>query len=66
MTDRPVPGAALFEADREGFSLRVKEGGGTFALQGEDALAGLADYVRRPRAVPAFRPDDGTGLASPM
>jgi len=61
VTDRPVPGAALFRADREGFSLHLEEGGGTFALQGTDALAGLADYVRRPQAIPAFRPDAGAG-----
>ncbi|MBD5119020.1 MAG: hypothetical protein HDT37_07915 [Clostridiales bacterium] len=66
VADRPIPGAALFQADREGFSLRVEEGGGTFALQGEDALAGLADYVRRPQAVPAFRPGDGTGQNTPL
>ena len=66
VADRPVPGAALFQADREGFSLRVEEGGGTFALQGEDALAGLSDYVQRPQAVPAFRPDDGVGRETPL
>ena len=66
VADHPVPGAALFEADREGFSLRVKEGGGTFSLQGEDALAGLADYVRRPQAVPAFRPNNGAGPSEPL
>lgn len=66
VADRPIPGAALFQADREGFSLRVEEGGGTFALQGEDALAGLADYVRRPQAVPAFRPGDGTEQNTPL
>ena len=66
VADRPISGAALFQADREGFSLRVEEGGGTFALQGEDALDGLADYVRRPQAVPAFRPGDGTGQNTPL
>ncbi|MBD5084376.1 MAG: hypothetical protein HDT33_04740 [Clostridiales bacterium] len=66
VADRPVPGAAVFQADREGFSLQVEEGDGTFALQGEDALAGLADYVRRPQAVPAFRPNDGAGQETPL
>ena len=59
VSDRPVPGAPLFEMDREGFALRVAEGGSSFRLQGADGLEGLADYVRQPRAVPAFRPEDG-------
>lgn len=57
VTDRPVPGAARFEADREGFALRADGA----ALEGEDALAGLADYGAQPRAVPAFRPGEDRG-----
>lgn len=57
VTDRPVPGAVRFEADREGFALRADGA----ALAGEDALAGLADYVQQPRAVPAFRPGEDRG-----
>ena len=53
----PLPGAPLFESDREGFTLEIQEGGGSFAAQGADALEGLAEYVRRPQAVPAFRPE---------
>jgi len=59
VADRPVPGAALFKADREGLSLRVEEGGGVFCPQGADALDGLADYIQQPQAVPAFRPGNG-------
>lgn len=55
----PVPGAPLFVSDREGFILRAEEGGWSFRLQGRDALEGLADYIRRPQAVPAFRPGQG-------
>lgn len=55
----PVPGAPLFVSDREGFTLRAEEGGWSFRLQGRDALEGLTDYVRRPQAVPAFRPGQG-------
>ena len=58
VTDRPVPGAALFEADREGFSLRVETGAGVSRPLGEDALVGLSDLVQRPQAVPAFRPEE--------
>lgn len=55
----PIPGAPLFVSDREGFVLRAEEGGWSFRLQGRDALEGLADYARRPQAVPAFRPGQG-------
>lgn len=54
---RPAPNIPLFISDREGFSLRVEEGGAVFRAQGKDALEGLVDYTRRPRAVPAFRPE---------
>jgi len=59
VSDRPVPGGPLFIADREGFALRVEEGGGVFCPQGADALEGLADYAAQPQAVPAFRLDNG-------
>lgn len=61
VSDRPVPGAALFEADREGFSLRVTEGGAPFCPRGEDALDALAEFVRAPRSMPAFRRSAGGG-----
>lgn len=51
----PLPGAPLFESDREGFSLHIQEGGAPFSPPGADALEGLAEYARRPQAVPAFR-----------
>lgn len=53
----PAPNIPLFISDREGFSLRVEEGGAVFRAQGKDALDGLADYARKPQAVPAFRPE---------
>ncbi len=59
VSPRPVPGAPLFQCGREGFGLQVAEGGAVFRLQGRDALAALADYVRRPQAVPAFRGEAG-------
>ncbi len=55
--DRPVPGAVLFEADREGFALRADGE----PLAGGDALEGLAGFEAPPRAVPAFRPGEGQG-----
>ena len=55
--DRPVPGAVLFEADREGFALRADGE----PVGGEDALEGLAGFEAPPRAVPAFRPGEGQG-----
>ncbi len=58
VADRPVPGAPLFQADREGFSLRVEDGGNVFRPCGTDALEGLRDYVQQPQAVPAFRPGE--------
>lgn len=54
---RPVPGAARFEADREGFTLRVEDGGGVFCPGGADALEGLTRFVQQPQAVPAFWPE---------
>lgn len=66
VSDRPVPGAALFEADREGFSLQVREGGGVFHPGGADALDALADYAARSRAVPAFRPAPPAGPEAPL
>ena len=58
VTGRTVPGGPLFQADREGFSLRVEAGGSVFHPSGTDALEGAADYVQQPRAVPAFRPGE--------
>lgn len=55
--DRPAPGTAVFRADREGFALQVVEGGAALSLPGRDALAALAGYARRTRAVAAFRPE---------
>ena len=52
-----LAGAVCFEADREGFVLRADG----VALEGEDALSGLADYGAQPRAVPAFRPGEDRG-----
>lgn len=59
VSPHPVPGAPLFQCDGEGFGLRIAEGGAVFCPQGRDALDALADYVRRPQAVPAFRPEAG-------
>lgn len=61
--DRPVPGAPLFEADREGFRLRVELNGTSFSPGGVDALAAAADFAVRPeaaspQAVPAFWPEE--------
>lgn len=62
VSDRPAPGAAMFEADQEGFSLRVTEAGGApFRPQGEDALDALAGFARAPRSVPAFQRSPGGG-----
>lgn len=59
VADRPVPGAVLFRADREGLELIVEQGGVAFRPVGEDALEAAASYVDEPQAVPAFRPDVG-------
>ena len=59
VADRPVPGAVLFRADREGLSLTVERGGMTLRPVGEDALEAAASYVDEPQAVPAFHPDGG-------
>lgn len=59
VSGRPVPEGPMFEADGEGFALRVTEGGESRALGGEDALDALAGYAGQPQAVPAFRPDGG-------
>lgn len=58
VSDHPVPGAPQFEADPEGFTLRVKEGGTAFVFRGKDALEGLVEYTGLPRAMPAFRRSD--------
>ena len=59
VADRPVPGAVLFRADREGLELIVEQGGVAFRPVGEDALEAAASFAREPQAVPAFRPDGG-------
>lgn len=64
VADRPVPGAILFESDREGLSLTVEQGGMVLRPVGEDALEAAASYVDEPQAVPAFRPgEDSAGPA---
>lgn len=55
VSGRETPGAVVFEAGREGFALRVREGGAPFDVPGRDALAAAAEFTRQPRAVPAFR-----------
>ena len=61
--DRPLPGAPMFQADREGFRLQVELNGTSFSPGGVDALAAAADFAAwpeaaGPRAVPAFRPEE--------
>ena len=55
VSGRETPGAVVFEAGREGFALRVREGGAPFDVPGRDALAAAAEFTRQPQAVPAFR-----------
>lgn len=55
VADRPVPGAVLFRADREGLSLTVEREGTVARPVGEDALEAAACFVDQPQAVPAFR-----------
>ena len=59
VADRPVPGAVVFEADREGLSLKVEQGGMVLRPMGEDALEAAVSFVDEPQAVPAFRPAEG-------
>ena len=59
VSDRPLPGAVLFEADREGLELKVKQGGAVYHPVGEDALESAAAFASQPQAVPAFHPDEG-------
>ena len=69
--DRPEPDVPLFQADREGFRLRVEQDGTWLRLEGEDALAAAAAFAAqggaaplesvRPEAVPAFG-TEGDGL----
>ena len=61
VSDRPVPGAAAFEADREGLSLTVDQNGTVLRPDGEDALEAAVCFAETPQAVPAFRPDEGGG-----
>ena len=58
VSDRPMPGAAAFRADREGLSLTVEQNGTVVRPVGEDALEAAACFADTPRAVPAFRPND--------
>ena len=59
VSDRPTPGATAFRADREGLSLTVEQDGLVVRPAGEDALEAAACFVQTPRAVPAFRPNEG-------
>ena len=59
VSDRPVPGAASFKADREGLSLTVEQNGTVLRPIGEDALEAAVCFSETPQAVPAFRPGDG-------
>lgn len=61
VADRPVPGAVVFEADREGLSLTVEQNGVVLRPVGEDALEAAACFADAPQAVPAFHPVDGGG-----
>ena len=61
VSDHPVPGAAAFEADREGMSLTVEQNGMVLRPIGEDALEAAACFAEAPQSVPAFRPGDGGG-----
>ena len=61
VTDRPMPGAAAFEADREGMSLTVRRDGAVLRPAGEDALEAAAGFADTSQAVPAFRPGGGGG-----
>ena len=65
--DRPEMGTPLFQADREGFTLRVEQEGMWLRLEGEDARDAAADFAGsgeaavQPEAVPALWPEeDGT------
>ena len=59
VSDQPVPGAAAFQADREGMSLTVEQNGSVLRPAGEDALEAAACFAGTPQAVPAFRPGEG-------
>lgn len=60
VSDRAVPGALVFEADREGFALLRVEGGGGLCPRGRDALEAAAEFTRQPQSVPAFhRSEEG-------
>lgn len=56
VTDRPVPGAPVFRADREGFLLTVEWDGALFHPVGADALAAAVEFAAPRAAVPAFGP----------
>ena len=59
VADRPIPGAVVFRADREGLSLTVEQGGMVLRPAGEDALEAAVCCVDEPQAVPAFHPTEG-------
>ena len=59
VSDHPVPGAAAFEADREGMTLMVEQNGAVLRPVGEDALEAAVCFADAPQAVPAFRPGEG-------
>lgn len=59
VADRPIPGAVVFEADREGLSLKVEKGDMVIRPVGDDALEAAVSYADEPQAVPAFRPAEG-------
>ena len=56
VADRPVPGAVLFQSDREGLELKVELAGAAWSPDGEDALEAAVSFAHEPQAVPAFRP----------
>ena len=66
VSDRPVPGAAAFRADREGLSLTVEQNGSVQRPAGEDALEAAVGFAETPQAVPAFRPGEGGGSQNPV
>ncbi|MDD6160820.1 MAG: hypothetical protein PUB51_06810 [Oscillospiraceae bacterium] len=55
VVEHPRPDIPLLCSDREGFHLRLYQGGTDRVLPGEDALAAAAAWLGRERAVPAFR-----------
>ena len=58
VSDRPMPGAPTYRADREGLSLTVEQDGLVMRPVGEDALEAAACFAEAPQAVPAFHPNE--------